>query len=84
MLPEDKNQTEEELSVVICITRDLKEGTWDWMKSVKFPARYAGSLFSCVRNQKQSACKYMYFFCISCLVFVHDADVNHLSLIWFE
>lgn len=62
MLPEDKNQTEEELSVVICITRDLKEGTWDWMKSVKFPARYAGSLFSCVRNQKQSACKYMYFF----------------------
>lgn len=53
MLLECVHQRDEESGVVICITRDLKAGTWDRLRSVKFSARYASSLFFCVEEEKQ-------------------------------
>ncbi len=74
MLLEDVHQSEKERDVVICITRDLKEGTWDWIRSLKFPTRCADSLFFCVKEEKQNVLFVSTCICASfalCLFMMH-------------
>lgn len=84
-LLEDAHQREMERDVVICITREFRAGTWASASSVKSPARFAGLIkFACKGGEtKRSSCKPVYSRS-ACPAAVHEADVNHLGLMWVE